>query len=103
MAGPLIASLIDKVIRIEQNYKPNPNNLLVLKDGSFNQDDLPPLRQPLSRRNNMTLCPIALAITCEKCMIFKPCPLKGIVGDYKKEEAQKETPPENKSDEPPQN
>lgn len=51
----------------------------------------------------MTICPIALAITCEKCMIFKPCPLKGIVGDYKKEEAQKETPPESKSDEPPKN
>lgn len=51
----------------------------------------------------MTLCPIALAITCEKCLIFKACPAKGIIGDYKKEKAQKEPPPENKSDQPPQN
>ena len=51
----------------------------------------------------MTLCPIALAIGCKKCVIFKPCPLKEIVGDYKKEEAEEEPPPENKSDQPPQN
>jgi hypothetical protein len=39
----------------------------------------------------MTLCPIALAIGCEKCPAFKVCPLKGVLGDYeKKEEA--ETP-----------
>jgi hypothetical protein len=33
----------------------------------------------------MTLCPIALAVTCKKCAIFKMCPGKGIIGDYKKE------------------
>ena len=31
----------------------------------------------------MTLCPIALAVGCEKCPAFKACPLKGVIGDYK--------------------
>jgi hypothetical protein len=33
----------------------------------------------------MTLCPIALAVTCRKCAIFNACPAKGIIGDYKKD------------------
>ena len=37
----------------------------------------------------MTLCPIALAVGCKKCAAFSMCPLKGVIGDYKKEE---ETP-----------
>lgn len=37
----------------------------------------------------MTLCPIALAVGCQKCPAFSACPLKGVIGDYKKpEEAQ---------------
>ena len=32
----------------------------------------------------MVLCPIALAIGCRKCPIFKMCPVKGVIGDYKK-------------------
>ena len=32
----------------------------------------------------MTLCPVALAVGCAKCPIFKVCPGKGIIGDYKK-------------------
>ena len=32
----------------------------------------------------MTLCPIALAMGCIKCPVFKVCPVKGIIGDYKK-------------------
>ena len=31
----------------------------------------------------MTLCPIALAVTCRKCPAFGVCPLKGVIGDYK--------------------
>lgn len=34
----------------------------------------------------MTLCPIALAVGCKKCPAFSVCPLKGVIGDYKKEE-----------------
>ena len=37
----------------------------------------------------MTLCPIALAVGCSKCPAFSVCPLKGVIGDYKKPE---ETP-----------
>ena len=33
----------------------------------------------------MTLCPVALAAGCKKCPVFKICPAKGIIGDYKKE------------------
>ena len=32
----------------------------------------------------MTLCPIALAVGCKKCPAFGVCPLKGVIGDYKK-------------------
>jgi len=34
----------------------------------------------------MTLCPIALVAGCRKCPAFSVCPLKGVIGDYKKEE-----------------
>jgi hypothetical protein len=44
----------------------------------------------------MTLCPIALAVGCKKCPAFTACPLKGVIGDYKKpEEAQTKQHPEN--------
>jgi hypothetical protein len=32
----------------------------------------------------MTLCPIALAVGCKKCPAFTVCPLKGVIGDYRK-------------------
>lgn len=32
----------------------------------------------------MTLCPIALAVGCQKCPAFSVCPLKGVIGNYKK-------------------
>lgn len=35
----------------------------------------------------MTLCPIALAVGCQKCPAFKVCPVKSIIGDYKPPEA----------------
>ncbi len=34
----------------------------------------------------MTLCPIALVAGCKKCPAFSVCPLKGVVGDYRKQE-----------------
>jgi len=34
----------------------------------------------------MTLCPIALAVSCKKCPAFSVCPLKGVIGDYRKAE-----------------
>ena len=35
----------------------------------------------------MTLCPIAIAVGCKKCPAFSICPLKGVIGDDKKDEA----------------
>jgi hypothetical protein len=29
----------------------------------------------------MTICPIAIAVGCRKCPIFKLCPVKGLIGD----------------------
>jgi hypothetical protein len=46
-----------------------------------------------SRRTEMTLCPIALVVGCKKCPIFAVCPVKGVIGDYKKEEAIETKPP----------
>lgn len=34
----------------------------------------------------MTLCPIALAVGCKKCLAFSVCPLKGVIGDFKETE-----------------
>ena len=33
----------------------------------------------------MTICPIAIAVGCKKCPIFKVCPVKAVIGDYKPE------------------
>ena len=30
----------------------------------------------------MTLCPIAIAVTCRKCSIVSVCPVKTVIGDY---------------------
>lgn len=35
----------------------------------------------------MTLCPIAIAVGCKKCPAFSVCPLKGTLGDQKKDDA----------------
>ena len=34
----------------------------------------------------MTICPIALAVGCEKCLAFKFCPLTTVLGDQEKTE-----------------
>lgn len=33
----------------------------------------------------MTLCPIAIVVGCKKCPAFTVCPVKGIIGDYRKQ------------------
>lgn len=33
----------------------------------------------------MTLCPVALAVGCKKCPVFKVCPAKTLIGDQKPE------------------
>ena len=35
----------------------------------------------------MTLCPIAIAVGCKKCPVFSVCPVKGLIGDMKKDDA----------------
>lgn len=30
----------------------------------------------------MTLCPIAIAVSCRKCPIVSVCPVKTVIGDY---------------------
>ena len=42
----------------------------------------------------MTVCPIALAVGCERCPAFKFCPLTTILGDQQEEED--EVDPSNK-------
>ena len=32
----------------------------------------------------MTLCPIAIVVGCQKCLAFKVCPLKSVIGDAPK-------------------
>ena len=40
----------------------------------------------------MTLCPIAIAVGCEKCPAFKICPLKSVIGDAPKAGADQPAP-----------
>ncbi len=40
----------------------------------------------------MTLCPIAIAVGCKKCPAFGFCPVKSVIGDYKKEEETRSSP-----------
>ena len=35
-----------------------------------------------ARGDDMTLCPIALAVHCTGCPIVKACPAKRVLGDY---------------------
>ena len=53
----------------------------------------PSIHRVPSRSSTMTLCPIALAIGCQKCPAFKICPLKSSIGDYRPPEPK---PPESK-------
>ena len=39
----------------------------------------------------MTLCPIAIVAGCKKCPAFTVCPLKSVIGDYKKPDETKTT------------
>ena len=32
----------------------------------------------------MKICPVAIAVGCKRCPIFKICPAKGIIGDQAK-------------------
>jgi hypothetical protein len=41
----------------------------------------------------MVLCPVAIAVGCRKCPIFSVCPVKSVIGDYKKPEAEDPRPP----------
>jgi hypothetical protein len=38
---------------------------------------------PQHEETAMTLCPIAIAVGCQKCPAFKICPVKSVIGDYK--------------------
>ena len=31
----------------------------------------------------MAICPVAIAVGCKKCPVFRVCPAKGLIGDYK--------------------
>lgn len=42
----------------------------------------------------MTVCPIAIVVGCKKCPAFAVCPVKGVIGDYKKPEEATKKPDE---------
>lgn len=44
----------------------------------------------------MTVCPIAIVAGCKKCPAYSVCPLKGVLGDYKKEETAPQKPAQKK-------
>jgi len=37
----------------------------------------------------LTICPVAIAVGCKKCPIYKMCPAKGIIGNDKKGDTKK--------------
>ena len=42
----------------------------------------------------MTLCPVALAVGCNKCPVFRVCPAKSTLGDYRPDEEKPAGKPE---------
>lgn len=44
----------------------------------------------------MTLCPIAIAVGCRRCFAFSICPLKGVIGDYRKPDDTQPAPPSDR-------
>lgn len=40
----------------------------------------------------MVICPVAIAVGCKKCPIFKVCPVKSVIGDYKPPEETRAAP-----------
>ena len=48
----------------------------------------------------MKICPIAIAMGCSKCAIFKICPAKGIIGDYVEPSAKPSAETPKKAKEP---
>lgn len=45
----------------------------------------------------MTLCPVAVAVGCQKCPAFSICPLKGVIGDQQKTGTPPSAPPTDKA------
>ena len=46
----------------------------------------------------MVVCPVAIAVGCPKCPVFKICPVKGLIGNYKPDaDATQRLPPAAKS------
>ena len=31
----------------------------------------------------MVVCPVAIAVGCPRCPVFKICPVKGLIGNYR--------------------
>jgi hypothetical protein len=44
----------------------------------------------------MTLCPIAIAVTCRRCPIVSVCPVKTVIGDFVPTKAGKAASPGTK-------
>jgi hypothetical protein len=44
----------------------------------------------------MTLCPVAIAVGCKKCPVFKVCPAKTTLGDYRPADESRSQKPEQK-------
>jgi hypothetical protein len=49
-------------------------------------------------RRNITLCPIALAAGCKKSPIVSVCPLRSVIGNYRKDEKAADEEPAGKKD-----
>lgn len=49
------------------------------------------------QETHMTICPIAIAVGCRKCPVFKICPAKSLIGDAPKAEAPKTEAPKARS------
>jgi hypothetical protein len=41
----------------------------------------------------MTLCPVAIAVGCKKCPVFKVCPAKSTLGDFRPADESSERKP----------
>ena len=46
----------------------------------------------------MVVCPVAIAVGCPRCPVFKICPVKGLIGSYRPDaDAKPRVPPAAKA------
>jgi hypothetical protein len=78
-------SVLDVMTRRYHGFRHTGENILFAPPFGWVRPAYSSAFQP--REDAMVLCPVALAVGCKACPVFNVCPAKGIIGDYKPDNA----------------